>query len=358
MGILAIVLAAMVGLLVAQICHDELSSMLEAGAHLGQVLRYIGITLPSFFAIVLPLALLISLLYTLTKLNRANEIVAMRGAGVSLRRITLPLWVFGAGACALVWWLNTTVVPRSVERSRQMEDELEYRRQAKSLPPDWVGAVTDVAFDEPQAERMWFLNRYSQADGRGYGVCVTEMDSQGHPTSQILAATGWLDPARRGWEFRNGRRISFDPDTGEAVQNAPFRARFEPGYEEDPRFMILTDQRPEDLSLFELRRVMRYYLVQNPRKAVPFAVEYYSLIAETLSPIVVIAIAIPFALAGGRTNPAVGVSKSIGLFFLYYVLTTTANTLASRGLLEPRTAAWLPNLGMLGLAGWFLVRMW
>jgi lipopolysaccharide export system permease protein len=358
LGILAIVLAAMLGLLVVNICYTDLRSMLEAGAHLGEVLRYLGVTVPSYCAIVLPLGLLVSLLYTLTKLHRANEIIVMRAAGSGIFRLTLPIWIVGAGCCGLVWWLNSTVVPWSVVRSRNIEDAMQYRREARTLPADWVGAVTDVAFDEPRSARMWFMNRYSRATHKGYGVSVMEMDAQGRPTTQLLAAEAWPDRARGGWEFRNGRLVSFSPDTGEAVQNAPFQERFVRGYLEDPQLMLLTDQRPEDLSFFELGRLIRYFRTENPTKAVPYAVRYDGLVADTLGPLVVIAIAIPFAISGVRTNPVVGVSKSIGLFLLYFIITTAASTLASRGWIEPRTAAWLPNGAMAGLAAWFFLRMW
>ena len=52
-----------------------------------------------------------------------------------------------------------------------------------------------------------------------------------------------------------------------------------------------------------------------------------------------------------------GVSKSIGLFFLYYVLTTIGNSLATKGVLEPVIAAWLPNAGMATIAVWLFIRL-
>ena len=48
---------------------------------------------PELLTTVLPIALLLALLYTLTHLARANELVAMRAAGVSLARISLPFFV-------------------------------------------------------------------------------------------------------------------------------------------------------------------------------------------------------------------------------------------------------------------------
>ena len=73
--------------------------------------------------------------------------------------------------------------------------------------------------------------------------------------------------------------------------------------------------------------------------------------------LIVIAIAIPFAVSGVRVNPAVGVSKSIGLFFLYYLLSNFAASLATKQILDPMFAAWLPNVGMVGLALWFFSRL-
>ena len=58
-----------------------------------------------------------------------------------------------------------------------------------------------------------------------------------------------------------------------------------------------------------------------------------------------------------RVSPAVGVSKSIGLFFLYYILTNLATVLGGRGYLEPVWAALMPNLAMVGLAAYFFGRM-
>ena len=44
----------------------------------------------------------------------------------------------------------------------------------------------------------------------------------------------------------------------------------------------------------------------TPPKLATYAVRYYGLIADVLGPLIVIAIAIPFAVSGVRVNPAVG----------------------------------------------------
>ncbi len=151
--------------------------------------------------------------------------------------------------------------------------------------------------------------------------------------------------------------MGFDPETGINTSSTPFAERFFPQFREDPQLMMLIDRRPIDLSFNELRQLVDYLSLENNSKSIPYAVRYYGLIADVLVPLIVIAIAIPFAVSGVRVNPAVGVSKSIGLFMLYYALLQAAAFVATRGLVDPEVAAWLPNIGMIGLAGVLFYRL-
>lgn len=356
--ILGLVLLATCGLLLVQVMYDDFRSLREGGARGLELWRYFAVTMPSFVTIVLPLALMVSLMFTLGKLHRANELTAMRAAGVGFGRMMAPVWLVGVLACVLSWWLNATVVPWSVEQSRALKDGLEFRRQvATKLTPDRVGASNSVAFDNPTARRMWFFNRYSQFTRRGYGVSVSELDVRRRESTRLVAAQAWFDVGRNGWIFKDGRELSFAAETGELVASVPFAEKFMETYREDPQLMLLIDRRPVDLSFRELARLIDYFEVERNPKGVPYAVRYFGLIADTLGPLIVIAIAIPFAVTGVRVNPAVGVSKSIGLFFLYYVLANIAASMATKEIVDPVLAAWLPNIGMAGLATWFFARL-
>jgi lipopolysaccharide export system permease protein len=354
--ILGIVVAATCGLLLVQVSYSDLRALREAGARGLELWRYMFITVPSFLNIVLAPALLLSLLFVLAKLHRANELTAMRAAGVGLLRITAPVWLVGVLCCGLAWWLGSSVVPWSVTASRAMFEDVQFRQQAKTLPPDRVGAVYGVAFENPAGGRIWMLNRYSQASGHAFGVSVSQLDGQRREEQRVIAAEAYPDPAHHAWIFERGRDLRFNVDTGEELQSVPF-ARMSAPFAEDPKLMLLTEQREVDLSFFELKEVKDYYAAQHNPKGIRFAVRYYSLLADVLAPLVAIAIAIPFAVSGVRVNAAVGVSKSIGLFFLYYLFSNLATVLAIRGTLDPTVAAWLPNAGMAALAAWFFTRL-
>lgn len=363
LSILGLVLGATVGLMLVQVMYDDFRTLRDLGARGLDMWMYFFVTMPSFLAVVLPLALLLSLLFVLGKLHRANEFTALRAAGVGLMRITAPVWLIGVIACGLAWWLNSTVVPWSVETSRGLKENLEFKRQARTLAADRIGAVDSVGFNNRRAQRLWFFNRYSQVLHRGFGVTVSELDGQRREKSRIVATEAGPSADGKGWVFKKGRELSFDAETGELLGTAPFAEKRVAHYQEDPKLMLLLHKatndggRAVDLSFPELREIIDYYELQKSPKVTPFAVRYFGLIANTLGPLIVIAIAIPFAVTGVRVNPAVGVSKSLGLFVLYYIFTNIASSLATKQIVDPVVAAWLPNVGMMALAAWLFARM-
>ena len=80
--ILGLVLCAMLGLLLVQVLYDDFRTLRDVGGKGVDLIMYVMVTIPSYLALVLPLALLVSLMFVLGKLHRANELTALRAAGV------------------------------------------------------------------------------------------------------------------------------------------------------------------------------------------------------------------------------------------------------------------------------------
>lgn len=355
--ILGLVLGATLGLLLMQALYDDFRDLLEDGATTADLGVYYMIKLPSYLSVVLPLALLVSLLYTLGRMHRNHEITALRAAGVGLFRITRSIWVAGVLLCGVTWYINATVIPWSLDESGLIRDRLRFRHQMQTLTADQVGAKASVAFDNRQDGRMWFFNRYSQFTQRGYGVTVVELDAQRREKSRLLAGEGWRDEKRGGWVFRDGREITINPDGGEIEATAQFSEKTRKDFNEDPELMLIFDVRPKDLSFVELKRLIDYFSIDENPKITAYQVRYYGLMAETIGPLIIIALAIPFAVSGVRVNPVVGVSKSLGLFVVYFLLLKTCATLGGRDVIPALWAALLPSVAMLGAGLGFLARV-
>jgi LPS export ABC transporter permease LptG len=358
LGILLLVLMATIGLLLIQTMYDDFEDLLKYQAGVADTVMYFAIKIPSFLALIMPVILLVSLLYALGKLHRNNEITAMRAAGLGFFRITRSIWISGVLLCGVMWTLNASVVPWSVEASSSLLEYLKFRHESATVGDGkMVGLSRVVTFDNQRQGRMWFMNRYSKYAQRGYGVTVSELDTQRREKIRVYAAEAKFDAARGCWIFYQGRETWFDPATSDLISTKPFVEKTVPYYTENPELMLVFDVKPTDLSFFQLRRIIDYFTVEENPKLTIYAVRYFSLVADTLAPLVVIVLAIPFALTGVRVNPAVGVSKSLGLFLLYFVLLKVANALGVRGTLDPLMAACVPSAAMLMLGAWFSARM-
>lgn len=357
--ILGLLLCATMGLLLMQALYDNFRDLIEVGASFGEMLRYYAVLMPSYFSVVLPLSLLLSLLFVLGQFHRHNEITAIRAAGMNIFSTTRSLWVASFVFCGVSLLLNARVVPWSVETSRRILESFEFRAEERrgGASQSALGLVTSVAFDNQRANRVWYINRYNRFAQKAYGVTVSELDRERRERTRIMAREATYDPAAGHWTFREGRELWFDPEMGELIRRANFDEKSVPHINEDPQLMLLIDRNPRDLSFFELQRIVDYFTDEENPKVTRYAVRYYSLLANTLGPLIILAIAIPFAVSGVRVSPVVGVSKSIGLFFIYYLLTTSATLLGGRGYLDPMWAAWLPNLAMIGLATFFFGRL-
>lgn len=354
---LALLLAATMGVLMMSELYNSFRDLIQVGAGAGDILLYYLTLMPSYLSIVLPLSMLLSLLFVLTKLHRNNELTAVRAAGLNIFATTRSLWLAGVILCGVSLLLNARVVPWSVEASRALLESFEYRAEARTAPRAALGVVSAVAFDNQRQNRMWFINRYSRFSATAFGVAVSELDRFRREKTRIMAREGRYDAVRRAWTFRDGREMWFDAETGDVQRSAAFQEKTVAHFTEDPALMLLFDRKPTELSFNELGRIVDYFTAEENPKVVRYQVRYYGLLADTLGPLIILAIAIPFAAAGVRVSPAVGVSKSIGLFFVYYILNNFATLAGGQGYLDPVWAALMPNLAMIGLAAWLFGRM-
>ncbi len=354
---LALLLAATTGVLMMASLYDDFRELIQYGAGAGNILLYYATLMPSNLSVVLQLSMLLSLLFVLSKLHRNNEIMAMRAAGMNIFATTRSLWLAGIVLCGVSLLLNARVVPWSVEASRSLKESFQFSAEMKAAHGASLGLVSSVAFDNQRQNRMWFINRYSRFSATAYGVTVSELDRLRREKTRIMAREARYDAIRRAWTFTDGREMWFDPEQGDLQRTVAFAEKTVPYFTEDPQLMLLFDRKPIDLSFNELRRITDYFSSEDNPKFLRYEVRYYSILFNTLGPLIIIAIAIPFAVSGVRVSPAVGVSKSIGLFFIYFILTGIATPLGGGGYLDPVWAALMPNLTMIGIATFFFGRM-
>jgi len=337
-------LAVTIGLLLLERMYDTLPDLVSFGASYFQIVSYYAILIPGFFPVIIPLALLVSLLFSMGALRKNNEITALRAGGLSLWQITRTLWISGGLLSLLLFYLSAQVIPQAVVRSREMWDNLAYNRQLETKSSNDVGLLYNLTFYNAKDNRLWFINRFSQYTTMAYGVTVSELSPDGHERTRWIANQAYFDEYLDHWVLEDGRQISFDSSTNDPVRSVAFTKENRKELTENPTLMQALEKKPNSLSLKELQTLITHLPAKNDPRVLSYRVQYHSLLAAPWACLLAVGIALPFALGGSNRNPMVSASKSVVFFFVYYIVARIFGLLGSREILDPMIAAWLPSI--------------
>lgn len=349
-------LGVVLGMLVLQNMYESLSDLLNTDATAQQIVIYYLLALPGYLPTILPISFLVSLLFSLGNLHRNNEIIAMRAAGSSLLRISRSLWFVGLALSGFVFYLTAQVIPKTVEQARTFFENLEYASQDSAVEDKKLGLIYNLGFDNADANRLWFMNRFSERAWLAMGVNVHTRNDDGVELSRLSAKEAYFNELTGHWVFLDGRELIMDAETGDPLRTVVFKERGYEAYKEDPVLMLSMHKDPDELSLLELKRVMDTVPAEENPAVHAYTTRYFNLLAAPFSCVVIVGLAVPFAVAGVRQNPMIGISKCIGYFGVFFVLMSVASVLGERQIIEPVVAAWLPNGLMFCVGLWLFKR--
>lgn len=354
----ALILGLIVGILILQNMYDSLPDLLDLEASTAEIIFYYALALPSYLPVILPIAFLVSLLFSLGNLHRNNEIVAMRASGAGLLKISRSLWGAGMALTALLFYMTASLVPFSVEESRTFITNLEYRSQEKVADSKEQGLVYNLGFDNRKDRRLWFMNRFSERAWLGLGVNVFTRGEDGQELGRISASEAYFDDTREHWVFLNGREVVFEPETDDPsrMQTFTFEEKVFDNFHEDPDLMLALHKDPKELSILELRRIIKAVPPEENPAVHAYQVRYHTLLAGPFSCIVVVGLAVPFAVFGVRSNPMIGILICMACLLVFYLLTVIGTIIGEQGIIPAYIAAWIPNGTMFGTAAWLFRR--
>jgi lipopolysaccharide export LptBFGC system permease protein LptF len=114
---------------------SDLEDFQKAQMTLAEIGEYYLIRTPELLVTVVPVALLLALLYALTRHRRHNEVIAMQAAGIGPSRISVPYLVTGLLGSFVLLYLNENLVPDSLARAQALK-----MRHSADFPQsgDWI----------------------------------------------------------------------------------------------------------------------------------------------------------------------------------------------------------------------------
>ena len=325
---------------------DNLEDFQIANLTAAEIARYYAVKTPELLVTVLPVALLLALLFALTNHGRHNEMIAMRAAGLSLARISVPYIVVGLLLSALLFYLNEELVPDSTQRA----EAIMKGRQQSSGDEIWQHRVN---FRNARDNRIWNISAYNTETHQLIEPHV-EWHLPDGTRKQLIAQRGAR--TNDSWVFYDLELYIYAPGVEfDRAASRPVRTNILVLAEltdtpEDielqlkfQRMSAIEAAKRTQLSLGEIR-YLREHLELNPRDRAMLETQLHARLAQPWTCLVVALVALPFgANTNSRRNVLVGVASSIFIVFIYFVLLRVGLAFGVSGKVPPWLAGWAPN---------------
>jgi LPS export ABC transporter permease LptG len=313
---------------------DNISTFIDQNFGLGRVAHYYLTQLPQICVILLPVSLLLALLFCLGRMSRANEIVSMLTAGVSIPRILLPLIIMGLLTVWASTALNYEMAPHADLVRKSFLTSERSRKESR---------IEGQIFRNRTDSRTWFIQSFRRGDSNFHNVQVLQQDEHDKIITNYIAASASYDSAKKTWEMHDVKIVNYDPK-GNITHEEMRPSLTIPNWSETPYRLGSANVRAEYLSVPELRDYLRFNADFPKTLLAPFQTHLQYRLALPWTCFVVVLIAAPLGIGYSRRGILSSVAASIVLVFSMNFLTHLFLALGEGYRVAAWIAAWTPNL--------------
>lgn len=336
---------------------DNLKDFQESKSGVVRVITFYLGMIPFVYTQILPVALLLAVLYSLTRMSKANEIISMQGTGQSLFRVLRPIFVCSVYACMLNMAANYYWAPRAENHREAVVRGLSVHAADSIM-------AFGIMYHNPLTRRTWYVSTFPfslrSGNERMHGVQIREEDAQGRPSRTIIAPDAGWSP-RTGWRFYDGKEEGKEMiyKDGNLTSIRPFpkgadgRSVLEvAGIEETPWSLVSYALRPDFMSVPELVSYLRAHPKAADDKLAPFRTHFWQRFALPWQAMALVLVAAPLGVTYSRRGSVGGIAGSVFIFFIYMFMNNLCLNLGKGGHLPTWLTVWLPHLlfGTLGFA--------
>jgi lipopolysaccharide export system permease protein len=322
---------------------DNISTFLDQRISRMLILKYYLTQVPQILVILLPVALLLALLFSLGRMSRSNEIVSMLTAGVSLPRIIAPLLLAALLTTAASTFLNYSLAPHAEYAHKKLLEDPQSRRQQ-------AGLLAQI-FRNRADNRTWFIQQFYPGENSFRTVHIIQQDANDNIVTNYIATSAVYHPERHAWELRQVKVVYYD-EAGNITRQIPYtESLMITDWSETPFRLSSANLRAEYLSVPELREYLQFNSDFPPTLLAPFATHLEYRLALPWACFVVALIAAPLGIGYSRRGILSSVAAAVVLVFAMNFVVHLFLALGEGARIPNWAAAWTPNLifGVLGL---------
>jgi len=338
---LKIFLAALGGFLFICLVGDaaeRTSDFVDASAPTGLILLFYLNQLPYYLIFVLPASSLIATLFTMGQMNKYNELTAMLSSGVSLERIFRPLLLLMLVVSALSFLINETVVPRTNEKKKDIQD---YR--IKGRPKPVYGVRRGVDYQGEQGRR-WSAGQFKLDTASFEDVKVLRFSGppENLRINYRIDAGGARYEKPGSWSFSAGTIRYFLPDSQEEWM-VRFDRMVMTQLAEKPEDFIIEVKEAQQMNFAELKNEIR----RKNRNGLDVSQDETELWIKTALPLtnfIIVLFGAPLAVLRRGTGPGMGIAMGVVVYMLFMGSYYFTRSMGYNGVIDPVAAAWASNV--------------
>jgi len=337
---------------------DKLGTYLGRGIPKGRIaLSYIYF-LPETISLVLPVAVLFAVVFTVGALGRHSELTAAKASGISFHRVVRPLLVASLAAVVLDLGLTELAPVTSARRAELLGDKqvrLTANRYNFVYRADggWVYAIRSLEIG-PRLMRDVIMER--EGTGEDYPTIVIAAPRAAYDTVRDGrggrgARGGRGGRGGRAWTLSRGAvRYLGGPGREQTFTFDTLRTTV---LQETPTDLLAEPKAPDEMRYVELGRYIDA-LARSGSDTKKLRVERALKLAVPFACIIIAVFGAPLAISTPRSGMAWGVAVCLATTFIDLLAFQLSKAVGSGGALPPTFAAWAPNL-VVGAAGVWLL---
>jgi lipopolysaccharide export system permease protein len=317
---------------------DRIDSVLKSGATVWAATRYFLYKVPVLMSRVFGFAVLFSTLFSIGMLSRAQEITAMRASGLSIYRISLPLFISSLLICGLNFVWNEALVPAFTRESQYI-----YKTEVKKKEPKSLLGTKDMWVRSEEA--FISVDRFDTKNSILEGITVFLLNRDFTLRGFIEIPSARWDGTR--WQPQRSVEWVLLPNGGMDQREGNVAIPIS----ETPEDLKLLSREPEEFSFIDLKKQITD-LQSKGIDATEQKVDLHVKMAVPFVSLLMAILAVPFAIRYSRGS---GLTLSFGLTMLigfgYWFLLAFCISLGHSGAIPAWLAAWVPNtiIAMVGL---------
>ena len=333
---------------------DNGADLASAGANFIGYFKYYLVQSPQIIVTIIPISILLSILYTLGRLSKSNEITSMQCAGKSYLKILSPILFISTYISLISLSLNYQWAP---EAEAQKETILSSFKRGEEYAKTKKYRINSRLYKNKLDSRTWFIGAIPSNihSGKLRNVEIYQEKDTGKIAEVYYAETAQWSKKSKDWSLINGMLISF-ANSSEKIRQTTFDELRLNNWRETP-WKIYTDSLiPEQLGVINLIHHLERNSEKTQKTMAPFKTHLHYRWALPLSCIAIALIACPIGINNSRSNLRGSGTLALLIYFIMILLNNLFLALGQGMRIAPFFGAWSTNI-ILVITGIFLFRL-